>query len=65
MIKCKDKRLLRVSWGYKWDLLMFVTAGKAEGTFIYGMKGVTGMEGRDWKQLCLITKETIFQSMAF
>lgn len=44
---------------------MYVTAGKAEGTFIFGMKGVTGMEGHDWKQLCSIIKETIFQSMAF
>lgn len=44
---------------------MYVTAGKAEGTFIFGMKGVPGMEGHDCKQLCFTTKETIFQYMAF
>lgn len=40
-----------MSWGDKWDLLMYVMAGKAEGTFIFGMKGVPEMEGDDWKHL--------------
>lgn len=58
IIKCKDKRVLHVSWGYKGDSLMYVTAGKTKGAFISGMKGVTTIEGHDCKQLCFITKET-------